>query len=239
VFATSDHGFVELSPDAAMVVSQSEVTAQQATFVDSVFYRYAKRFRPSAMNATVDVTAGSEVHYLCVGRQWLKREGMGMPVRYSRGGLSLSEVVVPAFCLERVTEQFAAIGLMGLPAVIAVDEDKDFDLVFSVRNKGNVDISYELAIRTNLDDQLLGHSASLAPAASQPMKCRIHGTYKVKPDGDVDPAGTVATIELRLRHTDQTGKWRNAADGIVNVPVKVHAKKTKLTTDALAGFDEV
>ena len=55
----------------------------------------------------------------------------------------------------------------------------------------------------------------------------------------IDPAGTVAAVELRLRHTDQAGKWRDAADGIVNVPVKVHGKKTKLATDALAGFDEV
>ena len=239
IFATSDHGFVELSPDTAIIVSQAEVASHQTTFADSVFYRYAKRFKPSGMNVAVDVVAGSEAHYLCVGRQWLKREGVGMPVRYSHGGLSLSEVVIPAFRLERVTEQFAAVELTGLPGVIAVDEDQDVDLVFSVRNKGNVDISYELVIRTNLDEQLLAHSASLAPAASQPLKCRIHGAYKMKLAGDVDPSGTVAAVELRLRHTDQAGKWRNAADGIVNVPVKVHGKKTKLATDALAGFDEV
>jgi hypothetical protein len=28
-------------------------------------------------------------------------------------------------------------------------------------------------------------------------------------------------------------------DGIVNLPAKVHPKKTKLATDALAGFDDV
>jgi hypothetical protein len=61
----------------------------------------------------------------------------------------------------------------------------------------------------------------------------------VKPTGEIDPTGTVAAIELRLRHTDQAGQWRDAADGTINVPVKVHAKKTKLETDALAGFDEV
>ena len=184
VFATSDHGFIELPPDTAMVVSQAEVASHQATFANAVFYRYAKRFKPSAMSAAVAVEAGSESHYLCVGRQWLKREGVGTSVRYSHGGLSLSEVVIPAFRLERVTEKFAAIELTGLPVVIAVDEDQDVDLVFSVRNKGNVDTSYELVIRTNLGDQLLVHSASLAPAASQPLKCRIHGSYKVKPTGD-------------------------------------------------------
>jgi hypothetical protein len=239
VFATSDHGFIELPPDTAMVVSQSEVASHQTTFVNAVFYRYAKRFKPSAMSAAVAVEAGSESHYLCVGRQWLKREGVGTSVRYSHGGLSLSEVVIPAFRLERVTEQFASIELTGIPGVIVVDEDQDVDFVFNVRNKGNVDSSYELVVRTNLGDQLMVQSGSLAPAAIQPLKCRIHGSYKVMPAGDVDPAGTVAAVELRLRHTDQAGKWRDAADGIVNVGVKVHGKKTKLATDALAGFDEV
>ena len=239
VFATSDHGFIELAPDTAMVVSQAEVASHQTTFVNAVFYRYAKRFKPSAMSAAVAVEAGSESHYLCVGRQWLKREGVGTSVRYSHGGLSLSEVVIPAFRLERVTEQFAAIELTGIPGVIVVDEDQDVDFVFNVRNKGNVDSSYELVVRTNLGDQLMVQSGSLAPAAIQPLKCRIHGSYKVMPAGDVDPAGTVAAVELRLRHTDQAGKWRDAADGIVNVGVKVHGKKTKLATDALAGFDEV
>jgi hypothetical protein len=239
VLATSDHGFVELPPDDAVVVSQAEVAAHQTTFLNAVFYRYAKRFKPSVMSAAVAIDAGGEPHYLCVGRQWLKREGVGTPVRYSHGGLSLSEVVIPAFRLERVTERFAAIEMTGIPAVIAVDEDQDVELAFGVRNKGNVDTSYELVIRTNLGDQILVHSASLAPAATHALKCKIHGTYKVKQVGDVDPAGTVAAVELKLRHTDQAGNWRDAADGIVNIGVKVHEKKTKLATDALAGFDDV
>ena len=67
----------------------------------------------------------------------------------------MSEIVIPAFRLERVTEQFAAIELTGLPTVIAVDEDQDVELAFSIRNKGNVETNYELVIRTNLGDQLL------------------------------------------------------------------------------------
>ena len=123
--------------------------------------------------------------------------------------------------------------------VIAVDEDQDVDFVIQRSQQGQR--RYQLRVgdsdeprRPTLD--ALGY---LAPAASQPLKCRIHGSYKVKPTGEIDPAGTIAAIELRLRHTDQAGQWRDAADGIVNVPVKVHGKKTKLETDALAGFDEV
>ena len=239
VFATSDHGFIELYPDAAVVVSQADVAAHKTTFGDAVFYRYAKRFKPSAMSASLAIDAGSESHYLCVGRQWLKREGVGTTVRYSHGGLSLSEVVIPAVRLERVTTKVAAIELTGLPIVISVDEDQNVELVFAVRNKGNVESSYELMVRTNLGDELLAFSDNLGPAASRPLKCEIHGSYKVKLSGDVDLTGTVTAVEIRLRHTDQVGKWRDAADGIVNIPVTVHMKKTKLATNALAGFDEV
>lgn len=239
VFVTSDHGFVELPPDAAMVVSQSEVALNQATFADAVFYRYAKRFQPAAMYSAVEVKAGNELHYLCVGRQWLKREGVATPVRYSHGGLSLSEVVIPAVRMERVTEKFAAIELTGLPKFIPVDEDKDVAFAFSVRNKGNIDSGYELVVRTNLGEQILVHSADLAPAATSSLKCDVHGTFKLRPTGDIDPAGTITAVELRLRHTDQAGNLREAADGIANIPVTINPKKTKLATDALAGFDEV
>lgn len=239
VYVTSDHGFVELPPDAALVVSQSEITSHQATFADAVFYRYAKRFKPAAMGSTVGVEAGNELHFLCVGRQWLKREGVGTPVRYSHGGVSLSEVVIPAVRMERVTEKFAAIELTGVPKFIPVDEDKDVEFAFSVRNKGNINSKYELLVRTNLGEQLLVHSADLAPAASSSLKCDVHGTFRMKPTGEVDPAGTITAVELRLRHTDQAAKMREATDGIVNIPVTINAKKTKLATDALAGFDEV
>jgi hypothetical protein len=61
-----------------------------------------------------------------------------------------------------------------------------FELIFSVRNKGNVDSSYELVVRTNLGEQLLVASGDLAPAATKPSKCTVHGTYKEKISGDVD-----------------------------------------------------
>src|SRR5260370_15427601 len=138
------------------------------------------------MADAVTVDAGTDPHYLCIGREWLKREGVGTPVRYSHGGLSLSEVVIPAVRLERVTEKFAAMELTGIPTAISIDEDLTVDLVFSVRNKGNVDSSYELVVRTNLGEQLLVSSSDLAPAASQPLKCAVHGTYQVKLSGDVD-----------------------------------------------------
>jgi hypothetical protein len=128
---------------------------------------------------------------------------------------------------------------MDFPVVISVGEDREVELEVTVRNKGNMQTSYELIIRTNLGDELLQQSGTLAPAARQSVKCLIRGTYRLTRTGEIDSTGSVAAVELRLRHTDKAGQWRAAADGIVNIPVKVQSKKTKLETDALAGFDEV
>ena len=239
ILATSDHGFVELPTDMAITVSQTEATSHQVTLQDSVFYRYAKPFTPSQMPATVEIAVADEPHSLCVGRNWLKREGVGQGVRYSHGGVSLPELVIPAARLELVIGKLAAVDFFELPTTIAVEEDDVVELTFSVRNRGNIEAEFEVSARSNLDELLLDCRGSLAPAGSQPMNLKVCGTFRTHPDGGVDSKGTLSAIGIRLRHTDQSGNWRDAVDGIINLPVKVHAKKTKLGTEALASFDDV
>ena len=238
VLATSDHGFVELPSNAAVVVGQAEAESHGAKLPDAVFYRYTKSFQPGQMNS-VAIMAGSEQHYLCVGRGWLRREGVGTSVRYSHGGLSLSEVLVPAFRLERVTEKVAAVELTGLPVAIAVEEDHAAEVTFGVRNKGNMDAEFEVSVRTNLGEEVLKQSGRLSPASTRSLKFQVLGKYRPCESGEVDPASTLTAVEFRLRHTDQHGEWRDALDGIVNLKAHVQAKKTKLDSDALAGFDDV
>ncbi len=238
VLATSDHGFVELFSDTAVTVSQAEATSHGATLPNAVFYRYTKSFQPSQVNS-VGVLTGADQHYMCVGREWLRREGVAAPVRYSHGGLSLSEVIIPALKLERVTEKFAAVELTALPVAVAVEEDQDAEVTFTVRNRGNLEAEFQVAVRTNMGEEVLQQSGSLAPASSKALKFQVHGHYKLDAAGEIDPTGTLTAVEFRLRHTDQNGQWRDALDGIINLPANVQAKKTKLDTDALAGFDDV
>lgn len=235
VLATSDHGFIELPPASAVVVAQNGT----AELGDSVFYRYAKGTVPAGLGPTVNVEVGGERHILCVGRAWLKRQGIGQMARYSHGGVSLAELVVPAARLARVTEKVIGVELRDLPDSIAVDEDASVDLTFAVKNSGNVAAMFEISARDNLDRELLKESGQLAPAASRPLKLSILGTYRTRLDGAVDSKSTVSAVTVRLKYRDQSGRWRDALDGITNIPVKVRPKKTKLATDALSGFDEV
>lgn len=235
VLATSDHGFIELPPANAVVVGQSGT----AELSKSVFYRYAKGIALPSLTTSVSVDVAGDRHALCVGRTWLRRQGIGQMARYSHGGVSLAEMVVPAARLTRVTEKVSAVELRDLPHSISVDEDVAVAVAFAVRNSGNVDVVFEVSARDSLDRELLQESGKLTPAVSRALKLNVLGTYRSRPDGDVDAKATVTAITVRLRYMDQAGQWRDAMDGISNIPVKVHPKKTKLVTDALSGFDDV
>lgn len=235
VLATSDHGFIELPP-ASGVVAGDTGTAELS---DTIFYRYAKGAVPSALTSSVNVEVAGEPHVLCVGRTWLKRPGVSQMARYSHGGVSLAEMVVPAVRLMRVTEKLISVELRDLPHSISVDEDTSTEVAFAVKNSGNAEAMFEVSARDSLDRELLKDSGQLVPAGSRALKLSVHGTYRTRPDGDVDPKATVIATTVRLRYMDQSGQWRDAMDGISNIPVKVHPKKTKLATDALSGFDDV
>ena len=226
VLATSDHGFIELPPPTAIVVGQSGA----AELSDSVFYRYAKGAAPTALANSVSVDVGGEPHALCVGRTWLKRQGTGQTARYSHGGVSLAEMVVPAARLMRVTEKVISVELRDLPNSITVDEDASTEVSFAVNNSGNDKAMFEVFARDSLDRELLKDTGQLVPAASRSLKLSVLGTYRTRLDGDVDEKATVTAITVRLRYMDQSGQWRDALDGISNIPVKVHPKKTKLVT---------
>jgi hypothetical protein len=129
------------------------------------------------------------------------------------------------------TEKLASVEIAGVPPAVAVDEDQETELTFTVRNRGNVDSESEVTVRSNLAPSLLEQRGTLLPVGAQPLKIRVLGTYRTLPDGATDIRNTLSAIGIRVRHTDQSGKWREAVDGIINVPVKVHAKKTKLATD--------
>ena len=239
ILATSDHGFIELSPARACTVAENEVSSSVPNWKDAVHYRYATQFVPKNLSSAVQVDAAGEPHTLCVGRSWLKREGASKAVRYSHGGISFSEMVVPAARLNRITEKRASVEISNLPEFVTVDEDAETEVQFFIKNQGTLEVEYDVTVRTNLDQVVLQESGKLQPAASRSVKFSITGTFRALPNRDTDAKATLKAMSVRLKHTNQAGQWRDAADGNLTIPVTVHPKKTKLTTDALAGFDDL
>jgi hypothetical protein len=238
VLATSDHGFIELLRGDAVVVSEAEVLAAGRN-PQEVRHRYARSFRPSHPEEPVTVPGVPDPYSVTVGRRWWRRESETKSPRYDHGGLSLAEMVVPGALLRRVTAKEARAELQELPKVIHVPEDTQVDLSVVVVNSGNVPIRFELAAQTNLGEDLGGRQGQLAPGATATHTWSVLGRYRQASGQDPDRKATLTAVNLRLRHTDLQGQWREALEGAQTIPVKVKAKKTKLDTDALRGFDDV
>ncbi len=197
-------------------------------------------FHPDGASDAIEVPGSPDTYCVAVGRRWFRREGSKNAPRYEHGGLSLAEMVIPGAVLKRVTEKDARAAIVRLPAgVLVVEEDGQAELSFAVENVGNVLVEFELRVQTNLGEELVSHRGKLGARASYPARLAVLGTYRQTPARELDPAGTITAVTVRLRHTDLQGNWRDAIDGVVTVPVNVRAKKTRLDTEALKGFDDI
>jgi hypothetical protein len=240
VMVVSDHGFTELLGTHGVPVTQSEAAANGRDLQADVRWRYTLGFSPKGFPEAVQITAGTEQYAVAVGRKWFRKETAKAVSRYSHGGLSLAEMVVPGFKLRRVTEKTAQMELEGLPvSTIAVGEDDSLELEFAVHNSGNVAASFELRVRTNLGEDVLTQDGKLPPGGSYPVRCTVVGRYRETPSRELDMQGTLTAVSVRLRHTDFSGNWRDVIGGMETVPVVVQPKQTKLDTDALKGFDDI
>jgi hypothetical protein len=240
VLVTSDHGFIELLTPDAILITQAETARAGRTLQDDVRFRYVKGFCPDGARDAIEVPGSPDPHWVVVGRRWFRREGSKNAPRYEHGGLSLAEMVIPGAVLKRVTEKEARAEIVRLSAgVLVVEEDGQTELSFAVENVGNVPVEFELRAQTNMGEELLSYLGKLGAQANYPARLTVIGTYRQTAARELDPAGTVTAVTLRLRHTDLQGNWRDAIDGVVTVPVKVRAKKTRLDTDALKGFDDI
>ena len=239
VVLSSDHGFKELLQGDAVAVAEAEATKAGMTMEESIRWRYVEGFAPAAMPDAVKIAAGTQDVWMALGRRWFMREGTKMTPRYSHGGLSLAEAVVPGVVLRRVTEKTARAELLDLPTVLQAEEDTVVELPFTVRNTGNCEIEFEVRVANNLGQDLFRSRAQLAPATSAKLTVSVLARYRETPAREPDPTGTVSAATLRLRHTDLSGYWRDALDGRASIPVKIKPQAVKFETDALKGFDDV
>jgi len=239
VVLASDHGFVELLPGDAVEVAAAEAAKAGRTLEATVRWRYIEGFAPAKMPEAVAVPVGGEKVWMAPARRWFCREGTKDTPRYTHGGLSLAEVVVPGVVLRRVTAKVARAELVDLLVVIPADEDAVVDVPVTIRNSGNCEVEFEVRVLNNLGEELLAKRARLAPATTHKETACVLAKYKEGSDREIDHSNTVTAVTLRLRHTDLQGDWRDALDGLITIPVKVKPKAVKLETDALKSFDDI
>ena len=239
VVLVSDHGFTELLEDDGVPVTTAECAAAGKKLENAVRWRYVLGFQPAAATNAVAVNVQGEAHHLAVGRAWFQRDGTASSARYSHGGVSMAEMVVPAVSLKRVTTKLARLVIEGLPDRITVNEEASAAVPVILRNQGNVAADFTLEGRTSLGEGVLTESGRLAPGETRAFTVNLVGSYRETALREADSAGTLRALSLRLRHTSLDGTMIEPPDGQATIPVDVRPKATKLDTDALAGLDNV
>jgi hypothetical protein len=240
VVLVSDHGFTELLEADAVEVSNTEADAAARSPKSDVHWRYTVGFRPSNAADAVEVEVKGEKHFLAVGRRWMSREGTKFPPRYSHGGVSLAEMVVPAVALKRVAGKSARAVLEDLPEFLELGEDQTVELTFHVRNRGTAPVEFTVQARNNLGEELLDAKGNLVAGETRKFSLTMSGRYREKPlTRELDTTGTLRALSVRLRHTNLNGEWHEPPGSQVTIPVAVKPKTTKLDTSALAGLDNL
>lgn len=138
VIITSDHGFIELFEEDMVRISSILDINQQ------VYYRYLKNISyPEGVKISYDT---KEFYIIAKGRKWFNRGGKFD--RYSHGGISLAEMVVPGAHLKKITIPRVSLRL-DTPESVSVKEDKMLRIIARVINDGNKPCDFEICFKTD------------------------------------------------------------------------------------------
>lgn len=231
---TSDHGFIELLRPQALPVAEVGGGGDAA----KIQPRYIAGQEKKAADPSLSVTVGNGVFQLPVGSVWFRREKSASP-RYSHGGCSMTEMVIPGAVLRKITGKIARPAVESVPSQISVAEDEVADVSLMVRNAGNVDLLLSVRLQDNLGEVIALKEATLPVGQKLTVTGQLSGRYRETAAREVDPKGTVTSVGVRIHYTDVDGKRREFEEGMVVIPVKVKRKATRLEADALKSFDDM
>ncbi|MBD2615871.1 PglZ domain-containing protein [Nostoc punctiforme FACHB-252] len=141
VVLSSDHGFVEL--DLQEQIKITEINSHD------VRYRYLKTDQ-AIHGKSVSYGRSEYTYQVAVGRQWFNRPDSHKMERFTHGGISLDEMVVPGAILKPITKQIRKLELLDLPSQLLLSEDEEIKLVFSILNSGTQRSSF--LINWRIDD---------------------------------------------------------------------------------------
>jgi hypothetical protein len=211
IIVTSDHGFIELLRENEIEVKSKDQ--------NQVIFRYLKDMsHPEGL--MVKLTE-SQQYCVAKGRKWFGRE-KGRFSRYSHGGISLDEMVVPAALLKKITKPRIEVVLDKIPDLIEGLEDAEIRLDLLIRNNGNKEAKYFLSaeLDTGWKETLRGSVASLEEKS---IILRLV------------PLRRSRRLNLTLSYKDAQGK---EVKRTYAVPIQVLEKKEKVEID-LSALDKL
>jgi len=213
VVVTSDHGFVALRRDQAL----------PAPVHPNVRRRYALAHEELA-GATVPFSDQRDVASTtcAVGRSWYSNERTRYD-RYSHGGVSFAEIVVPGVVLRRVTATETARIEVVAPDVLDAREDDTIDVAVTVRNRGARSATIRVTTAGAPAQQ-----RDLAKGKEIAFSAQLKATLALR------------LVDVRVESRDSDGAFRPVPGGVRQIPVRVTARKDKVEFGkALEAFDDL
>jgi len=230
VVVSSDHGFVELDRGDGVVIDipmSFGAESQRRITEANISYRYLKDIPDPDTEAPSVSWANMGRFTLAVGHRWFQRPGQGATfARYSHGGISLEEMVVPGALLTRAAAPVTKLEWREWPSPVSIKEDESWDGTIVIANTGTRTATFHLEVRPS-DATLEPATGPLAPGTTCSIKVHVPGY-----------------AEAGLRRLDVTGSYWHEGGEVLRLPplsisVKVAERVEKVVfSDALDLLDE-
>jgi len=216
IFITSDHGFIELDRKNEIKIKSDELKDQHL-----ISYRYLKDFEH---HAGLKVQYSKETFFTVArGRKWFGRE-RGKFNRYSHGGISLDEMVVPGIALRKLIQPIIKIEMKLPKGVIEVLEDEPRKINVKIENVGNLEGKFNLTVQ-------------LDSGEAKNFIQKLEAKEKNDCIFDFIPRDTSKNLYLHLSYKDIGGREIKESKRL-SIEVKLREDKVKIDTSALDKLDE-
>jgi hypothetical protein len=170
-----------------------------------------------------------------VGRRWFARAGTTRFDRYTHGGLSLAEMVVPAAVLRPVAAPLVRLTLEDFPRILTVQESEEAVIQFALVSSGNRPAHFALEVTVDAahENAPLRQEGDLGPGQRLPISYRFTPVY-------ADAPGEVGTehITVQVTYDDAAGK-RLRLSRSAAITVKTRPDLVKFSLGGLDQLDDL
>jgi len=209
VVVTSDHGFIELDPRDEIKVKPQRDWSNLADDdpKNPVVYRYLRDLEhPDGFKVQ---STRDRFYTVAKGHSWFGRE-QGHFSRYTHGGISMAEMLIPGAVLKRSVTPFVRFEL-DLPSILKVQEREEALVKAIVRNIGNREGKYTCVVTTNTGG-MQEYQGKLGPNVERSIEFPFVPTAQTK------------VVTYRLTFRDMSGREQS-------IPQKSVAVEVALRTD--------
>lgn len=242
VIISSDHGFTELDPDFAFsIADDSRWQRQTDNLASPIRYRYilGGEIPPELNSRKSDVLKIAyknhpEEYIVPVGNLWFKRaENTGALDRYSHGGISFAEMVVPGAVLKRITQRVIKPEFEFEPKSIVMEESEIAKLKIWLANKGNTPIAGNIIVQTDLGGDVFRSNVLVPSGGRQEWLYPVVGIYRKLSNGREEATKSVKVI---LTYKGIEGQEVHLQKR-VNVAVQPRIDKVEIDFGGLSDLD--